>query len=1205
VIDRTRHLFLAVAVAGVSLAAASSAYACSKDDTAYFDGFLDTTCLQAPLTNTTIDTFGGLRLTTNGAATTTPWDTSADFTTGVTYQSLPFGPIGQSTLAVGGNSLTLPATFVPLDPDADPVLRPTASTALDSDNVDDPTVARVGSGYVMWYSGTAEDGRGPAIFEATSSNGKTWTPAPAGAPVMTGTPGTFDARGVFAPDVLYDGTDAVTPYRMYYSGKGDVFGAIGYATSADGVTWVKHAGPVVDHGPAGSPDSFAASDPSVLKDGATYKLWYTGDDSSRERIVYATSPDGITWTKGGKVFAPEDGLPANFSDGAFAPAVFKDGSTFRMILTGLKITGGVGQTKLINASSSDGISWTSGSIALNTSGTQTKFDYSNLNAPSVLSDPTDSAAPYKLYYAGNTVDANGNSHTRIGYATSSTGTTFGKVQSGVNLDGSVLDIGTPSPAFDARQVSGLSIAATGSTPKFAGVYAGMNGTDFTPRIGYAASDDGSTWAKGAGALLTLGSSGQFDGGGQRDPGLLHDGSNYELYFTGLSSSGARTIGHASTGSDPSTGWTSKSQQTITLSGFDASGVAHPSVLHDGAAYVMWLTGYSGTTPAIGRVTSATTSFSGLAAAAITLNGTATYDAAGQKDPVVIKDGTTYRMLYTGVGSDGAERTLYATSSDGVTWDRQGLVLDPSQRPYAFDETGVEPSGMMIDGSTLHVWTTGVDRTGRTRGGHATTAFPLPGSAQVGVPNGWATYQLGDTATTVRDFRSITRTSTGTGVTLWMSFLQPYSSTGNEFWSDYFPVTVSDPVEALHFLLTVRGVRWQARLSGPAGAPTLGKVEIAHAPVTFSPTGQATTADITPPDGQAITHWGDLTASATRFAPSGSGTGGGTVTVLDAASGEQLASGALTTNGTTTLNLFSVDPAAHPKLRVRLDLTSDGLATPLVTSLKVLFNAAAQPPPPPVLTLAASAPLITFGQQATLSGNLSQAATPLGASSVSVAPTGNATTDAAGNYSLIVSPSQTTTYTASFAGATAPPAVTISVAPAVTLKAKRKGKKAVFSGTLAPSQPGHPLEIQRLVAGAWKTFATTTATAGSTISLSKAVRACGKYTFKAVAPADGGHVAGESAPVQVEPHRLTLKLSLHGRKVTFTGAVSPKHKGKTVVIQLAKGTRFVTFAKVKLSKRSTFKLVKKLKKGRYSFRASMGADRCHFGGLSRTRALRVR
>lgn len=65
-----RFLVLLPVVVACGVASAP-AQACSVDDTAYFDGFLDSVCLAAPLQNTTIDTFGGLRLTTNGAPTTT------------------------------------------------------------------------------------------------------------------------------------------------------------------------------------------------------------------------------------------------------------------------------------------------------------------------------------------------------------------------------------------------------------------------------------------------------------------------------------------------------------------------------------------------------------------------------------------------------------------------------------------------------------------------------------------------------------------------------------------------------------------------------------------------------------------------------------------------------------------------------------------------------------------------------------------------------------------------------------------------------------------------------------------------------------------------------------------------------------------------------------------------------------------------------
>ena len=45
--------------------------------------------------------------------------------------------------------------------------------------------------------------------------------------------------GVYGAEVVYDPADPLAPYRMWYSGRSGVFGAIGYATSQDGVTWVK------------------------------------------------------------------------------------------------------------------------------------------------------------------------------------------------------------------------------------------------------------------------------------------------------------------------------------------------------------------------------------------------------------------------------------------------------------------------------------------------------------------------------------------------------------------------------------------------------------------------------------------------------------------------------------------------------------------------------------------------------------------------------------------------------------------------------------------------------------------------------------------------------------------------------------------------------------------------------------------------------
>jgi predicted GH43/DUF377 family glycosyl hydrolase len=989
----------------------AAAQACSQDDTAYFDGFLDTTCLDS-LGSTTLDTFGGLRLTTNGSPTATGWDTEGEFTSGVNWSSKSFAPVGLSTLAIdasGGSGppakLVLPSTPLPLTSDeSNPVLSTAAAVVTDNDGVTDPSVARVGSKYLMWYAGTAEDGSGPAIFAAESGDGKAWARLNLGEPVLTGSEGAFDEHGVAGPDVVYDGGDVGAPYKMWYSGQGAVFGAIGYATSVDGIVWTKHddvetptpADPVLDHGAPGSPDSFAAADPTVLRDGTTWKMWYTGDDSNKKRIAYATSPDGIVWAKGGKVISPEDaGTNANIEFGAYAPTVWKSNSTYRMLLSGRKIvSGGRFATKLLGTSSADGIEWSGPSTALNPSGTEANFDHDNLDSPVVLEDPG-TPEPFKLYYAGNTITpVTGAMHDRIGLATSTNGnlTGFGKFAGG-QAGGSVLDIGQLGTAFDARRASGPSVVArAGPEPGFIGFYSGSRGSDFKPRLGEAESDDGGAWTKvpvsepNGGALFPLGGVGAFDHDGERDPGVLYeqDGvgeDDYFLYFTGIEGA-TRSIGVASAEEDAVTGqpdngtWSARNEVLEPDgSGFDSTGVSHPSLIRD-TDYVLYYTGTnSAGETAIGRATGAANGPEGPfgTRSEVELNGEPTCDPDGYRNPVVVKAGANdYRMLYTGLEKlEGhtIERGCYATSEDGEAWIRYGIALDPSRRPYSGDELGVEPTGMLIDESTLHVFSSGVDRTGRTRGDHATTAYP---TATGSVANGSATYQLGDQDTPPQDFRNIRRGSGGNSVELWMSYEQPYSkSAGEQFWSEYFPVTVEGPEEALAFLLTVRGIRWQARLSEPSAAPQLDKVEIEHAPILFSSAGSATTTEISPPSGVAVGHWNSVTASGELFSPAGSGSASGTVEVLSGDGAQVLASHPLSTNGDTEIDISALSAASHPSLRVRFDLASASpfSATPLVTSVKVLYNSESPPPPlpPPPAAPTPSPVVLCLGRQATIVG----------------------------------------------------------------------------------------------------------------------------------------------------------------------------------------------------------------------------------------------
>lgn len=75
-------------------------------------------------------------------------------------------------------------------------------------------------------------------------------------------------------------------------------------------------------------------------------------------------------------------------------------------------------------------------------------------------------------------------------------------------------------------------------------------------------------------------------------------------------------------------------------------------------------------------------------------------------------------------------------------------------------------------------------------------------------------------------------------------------------------------------------------------------------------------------------------------------------------------------------------------------------------------------------------------------------------------------------------------------------------------------------------------------------------------------------------------------------------------MTLSGRVTPNHAGEAVIIKVKKGSSFVRFATLKLSRRSTFVLKRKLARGTYSFRADRPADRDHFPGKSPVRTVSI-
>ncbi|MBI2440388.1 MAG: hypothetical protein HYV35_03350 [Lentisphaerae bacterium] len=220
------------------------------------------------------------------------------------------------------------------------------------------TVIKDGTTYKMWYSGY-QDATTARIYYATSPDGLTWTKYSNSIPTNTdttstdgriglGSPGNGDTVDVFYPTVIKDGA----VYKMWYTGYNGTNNRIYYATSPDGLTWTKYNNAIptnsnttstdgrIPLGTAGKGDQTSAYIPVVIKVGNTYKMWYGGYDGANARIYYATSPDGLTWTKHNNT-TPADSNTTS-TDGrvprgtlgdlthSLAPAVIRVGNTYKM-----------------------------------------------------------------------------------------------------------------------------------------------------------------------------------------------------------------------------------------------------------------------------------------------------------------------------------------------------------------------------------------------------------------------------------------------------------------------------------------------------------------------------------------------------------------------------------------------------------------------------------------------------------------------------------------------------------------------------------------------------------------------------------------------------------------------------------------------------------------------------------------------------------
>lgn len=224
-----------------------------------------------------------------------------------------------------------------------------------------------------------------------------------------GTGTSFDTAEVFSPVVIKDVASADAPcdgiaapvdstcYRMWYVGTTSTWGTprIGYAESADGLTWTRVPSTTTplgetfsESGVIGRFDQYGVTYMSVIKDGSTFKMWYTGYDTNVTGsgvavagIGYAESTDGRNWIRidgtlpGNAVLRA--GPPGDFDEyEVYVPYVIKDvatadapcntlpvavplgGTCYRMWYEGTTLNGPGYRFRLGYAVSADGLEWT-------------------------------------------------------------------------------------------------------------------------------------------------------------------------------------------------------------------------------------------------------------------------------------------------------------------------------------------------------------------------------------------------------------------------------------------------------------------------------------------------------------------------------------------------------------------------------------------------------------------------------------------------------------------------------------------------------------------------------------------------------------------------------------------------------------------------------------------------------------------------------
>jgi predicted GH43/DUF377 family glycosyl hydrolase len=292
----------------------------------------------------------------------------------------------------------------------------------------------------------------------------------------------------------------------------------------------------------------------------------------------------------------------------------------------------------------------------------------------------------------------------------------------------------PLDAWEGSQVGAPCVILEGFTYKM--WYSGVDGAGF-PAIGYAYSTDGLNWTK-VGTVMVHGGTSAWDSDGVGGACVIFDGTNYQMWYTGLKNL-VPAIGHAT--SLNGTFWTKDTLPVMvgTSSSWDAYGVAFPSVIKTGTTYQMWYTGRSNDSSLLGLLAIGyATSPDGDSWTKSPSNPVLQLDSTGWDNrgvgacSVVRTSPTSYLMYYTGFITGGSQLASIgsATSSDGETWNKSGVAPVLEGTASEWDFRGVAAPSVIIHSGNTRMWYTGAGGEGDLAIGEAHILSNVPASSNL-------------------------------------------------------------------------------------------------------------------------------------------------------------------------------------------------------------------------------------------------------------------------------------------------------------------------------------------------------------------------------------------------------------------------------------------------------------------------------------------